>query len=197
MSPRSLLAAVLFLLTAAGAAAGEHPQRLSVFTVNPSTDGTGGAGLSYSYGFTPRWSAEFSAAVQRHINYLQLTYRLPPPPGTPPVYFKRSVTTYGYSALLVYRRENASRFTPWIGAGIHHVPAPQFTGALVVVPSIPGPPASEDEVSRTSAKVAVGLELRLTERLGVRAGVERLLRNDGVNYDRVAKGVLALDWRLR
>ena len=42
----------------------------------------------------------------------------------------------------------------------------------------------EDLEERISAEVMAGFEWRLTDRLGVRASVERLLRNDDVVYDR-------------
>jgi opacity protein-like surface antigen len=197
MSPRSLFAAVLLLLFSFAASAAEHSQRVSGFVVNPGTDRTGSAGLMYSYGWTPRWSAEISAAQQQNRAYLQLRYRFPVP-NPQIIFFERRLNSYPTSARIVYRAENGSRLTPIFGAGVHHVNTPQFSGPLREIPRIPGAPISEDDfVERISAEVMAGFEWRLTDRLGVRASLERLLRNDEVVYDRATKGALALSWRLR
>ncbi len=201
MSPRSLFPAVLsLLLMAAGAAAADHPQRLSFFTANPSTDGTGTLGLAYSYGFSPRWTVEVSGGVQHHYSYLEAVYQTPGP--HPRLYWKQRAMSYPVSGRLIYRHETGGRLTPIFGLGVHHVATPKANGELIPVPSLPVPPVDESEAeSRTFPDVIAGVELRLTSRLGLRLQVERLFnvgdRLADVNYDRVNKGVLALSWRLR
>jgi len=197
MSPRSLVATGIFLLLSLTASAADHPQRVSAFVVNPGTDGTGSAGLMYSYGWTPRWSAELSAAQQQNRAYMQLRYRFPVP-NPQIIFFERRLNSYPTSARIVYRAENGSRLTPIFGAGVHHVNMPQFSGPLREIPRIPGVPMVEEDLEeRTSGEVMAGFEWRLTGRLGVRASVERLLNSDDVVYDRATKGALALSWRLR
>jgi len=196
MSAKAAAATIIFVLFSFVVSANEHPKRLSAFVVNPAAGDTGGFGLMYSHGWTPRWAAEISAAHQRNTAYLQLQYRFPTP-NPKIVFFERSLRSYPMSARIVYRADYGSRLIPILGAGVHHVSTPQFTGPLRVIPRIPGAPMSEDDVeSRTSAEVMAGFEWRLTDRLGLRASVERLLRNDDVVYDRATKGTLALSWRL-
>jgi hypothetical protein len=197
MSPKSLVTAVILLLFPLVASAADHPQRLSVFVANPGTDRTGSAGLMYSFGWTPRWSAEISAAQQQNRAYLQLRYRFPVP-NPQIIFFERRLNSYPTSARIVYRRENGSRLTPMFGAGVHHVNMPQFTGPLRDIPRIPGAPMVEEDLEeRTSGEVMAGVEWRLTGRLALRASVEQLLRHDDVVYDRGTRGALALSWRLR
>lgn len=197
MSPRSVVATVVFLFLSLAASAAEHSQRVSAFVVNPGTDGTGSAGLMYSYGWTPRWSAEISAAHQRNRAYMQLRYRFPVP-NPQIIFFEQRLNSYPTSARIIYRAENGSRLTPIFGAGIHHVNMPQFRGPLREIPRIPGQPLLEEDLEeRTSPEVMAGVEWRLTTRLGVRASVERLLNSDDVLYDRATKAALALSWRLR
>ena len=106
------------------------------------------------------------------------------------------MTTYPWSARIVYGAETASRFSTRLGGGIHHVGGPSnlharpttaFSRKRWVGPS----------PDRTSYEILAGVDVRLTSRLGIRADIEQLLRCERLVYDPLSKGVVGVTWRLR
>jgi len=214
---RNVLAAVLLVctFTASAQELRKGTKQLSVFLTEPSfTESSstgsnvgGGAGIAFSYVFAPRWSAQVSVAAQEHRDvFTRFTTLITGPRGIVtyvPVTSVETVRTYPVELLAKYHFENGSRWTPFLGAGMRYVGAPNVPSSTFgIVPTpVPGAPGviSLDNGShfgtRMSAEVAGGVALRLTPSVSLDLEGRRLLRSDGVAYDPVNRAVIGVSWR--
>jgi hypothetical protein len=213
---RSLLAAALLLcsLTANADDLRAGTKQLSFFITDPSfteshsqgSDVSGGAGLAFSYVFAPQWSAQLSVAAQEHRDVFTRSVQVVTDPnGTvlyAPVTTVENVRTYPIELLGKYHFLNESRWTPFLGAGVRYVQAPDVPSQFQFVtppPSGIGVPTlftgGARYGNRTSAEVAGGVALRITPKLSLDLEARRLLRSDGVAYDPVNRGVIGVSWR--
>jgi len=180
----------LGLLLAAATAIAAEPETgktaLSVFTSNlgwemshNDTTRTGGIGLALSHAFTRQWSAEIKVAREQHYGAVAIYTGEPPSPIIERVPFHE----YPVDLLTHYRFVNGSRWTPYVNGGFRYVSAPKT-----------GDSPNQVFGHRYDLQVGVGTDLRLTQHLGLRFDVNRLVRSQDVFYDPLFRPSLGLKW---
>ena len=113
-----------------------------------------------------------------------------------PVTERVDVQSYPIDLTTRYRFANTSRVTPYLGAGMRYVRAPQNINRLVFVGNGPLFPVTLAPYSdRFSGEVAGGLTARLTPHIGVEVDVKRLLRSDAVPFDSLTRTSAGLTFR--
>jgi outer membrane protein W len=215
---RNLVAAGLLSLCAFTVSADDLRQgskQLSLFVTDPSftessstgSNVSGGTGLAFSYVFARQWSAQLSVAAQEHKEVITrfTTILVDPQTGTTvfaPVTTVEKVHTYPVELLARYHFLNGSRWTPFLGAGVRYVQAPDGAYGLpaaIPPPTIGGPPTffsnGPTYHDRTSAEVAGGVALRITPAVSLDIEARRLLRSEGVRYDPINRAVIGVSWR--
>lgn len=213
---RSLFAAALLLAAAAVHADDLRTgtKQFSFFLTDPSFTETrsqgsnvsGGAGLAFSYVFARQWSAQLSIAAQEHRDVFTRFTPVATPEGTvlfAPLSTVETVRTFPVELLGKYHFFNESRWTPFLGAGVRYVQAPNIPSTFQTFVPEPIGSAAPGTLfvsgprygTRTSAELAAGVALRITPSLSLDLEARRLLRSDGLPYDPVNRGVIGLSWR--
>jgi hypothetical protein len=168
--------------------------RLSVFGISR------GAGIGMAHDWNVHWTTELSIATQSRqlLNTRFITVFDPNGnfPLTAPVTERVGVHSYPIDLTTRYRFENSSRVTPYLGAGVRYVRAPQDISRSILVDSGPIYPVTLEPYSdRVSGEVAGGLTLRLTPHIGVEVDMKRLLRSDAVPFDSLTRSSVGMSWR--
>jgi outer membrane protein W len=167
--------------------------RLLVFAISK------GAGIGMAHDWNSHWTTELSiAAESRQILSTRLITVNNPSGNTPlnvPVTENASVQSVPIDLTTRFRFANTSRVTPYLGAGVRYVRAPQNIQRLIVIGNGPLVPVTLLPYSdRTSGEVAGGLTVRLTPHIGVEADVKRLLRSDNVPFDSLTRTSVGLNF---
>lgn len=188
-------------------------KQFSIFISDPSftesssrgSDVSGGTGIAFSYALTRQWSAQLSISAQEHRTYVTRFTSLVtlPDGGTTlvPVTTSEKVNTYPVELLGRYHFTNESRWTPFLGAGVRYVGAPDVPPSLpIFVPGIGNTPGTTFSTgpgyhNRLSGELAGGVSLRITKAVSLDLEARRLLRSEGVNYDPVNRGVIGVSWK--
>ena len=209
---RSLILATLTALLVASAAFADDASRqhLTLFTTDLGYSSTadqsiwkGGAGLAYRYDLSPRVSASLSVAAEQHQAIITVfSTAINGSPAPLPATSIMKLRTWPVELLTRYSFLTASRWTPFVGAGLRYISAPDVPGASVVIPVIPGTAGGPQFVhstvfpNTTNAEVLGGLSLRLSPRLALEASLHHTLeKHTNAPFDPQNRTAIGLSWK--
>lgn len=146
----------------------DRTNRVSLFISNPvfgwsepgGSDWRAGIGIAFEHRFTPRWSAEVSAAREEHTEHLHIIH-----PGGTTAIREHELVSYPIDVTARHHFFTPhTRWRPYAGAGVRWVNAPEsFVAPL-------------DD--RISAQLVGGVDFNLTPQWSLRVDVKQLLRGD-------------------
>jgi outer membrane protein with beta-barrel domain len=190
---KSIAAAVILVISGFTLQAAPHPLRVGVFgsnigqSANSNESGwSGGTGISASYDWSSRWSTEFSVAQEKHLILLTrfVGSTINGLPAYLPTTSFEKYTTRPIDLVARYSVVNATRFTPFIGAGLHHVAAPDTHPSGIQIPVVPNGSNQSQPVHESrfpdanNGEVVAGVAFAITPRVRIEAGARRLLTSD-------------------
>jgi len=157
--------------------------QVSVFATDPGyaqsqstgSNFTGGIGAALEYRWNQRWALELQVSREERDRTL---VRIDPDPVVPPVQ-RLQGTAYPIDLLLHYRFENASRWKPFLGAGVRYERSAfrQF-----------------DE-NRTLFEVDGGVHFMITPALSLRLDAKQLLADDNGHFDSSIRPSIGFGWK--
>ncbi len=153
---------------------------LSDFTLSSYGHGLrleeGGGGVSVMHFFKPAFSTEFSVGVERQ-HYLQPIVYYTPTPQPPYLFYRRTTfTSYPVDAVAQYHFLNSTRWTPYLGLGVHYANGPH---SFDIDPQIAG-----------------GVLFRITPTFALRFDARQLLGNNSQDWNPAFKPFVGVSWRL-
>lgn len=181
---RTRFIALLFLGAAASTAGADD--RISAFV----SDVAHGTGAAYSHAWSPRWSTELSAAVERRNARIAVF-----PTSGQPFTEVAKVRSYPIDLMMSYHFLNESRWSPYVSAGVHYIRAPsgvlRYPNSIFPLPVSSGRPYD----NRTSAQFGGGVTFAITPHLGLRFDLKQQLGTETVPFDSLTRGSVGLSWR--
>lgn len=158
-----------------------NPLQLSVFATNlgytqstaTGSNWSGGLGAALEYRWNRHWALELQIASEQHTSRF---VRIDQNGGfTADV---RDVTTYPIDLLAHYRFDNASRWQPFVGAGVRHVLS-----------------SSNQLGDQTLLEIDGGVHFMITPSLSLRLDAKHTLVDDNGHFDAGLKPSIGFGWK--
>jgi outer membrane protein W len=178
------LAVVVTLFVAVSGAFAQQSNRATIYANDIGrissqyfgTYWTGGGSLSLNHFWSPRFSTELAAGAQRDYSGGVTFNRDGSVSGKQ--FF--GYTTYPIDVLAQYHFRSATRWQPYVGAGLHYVRSPRgFTGV----------------VHEIDSQIDGGVVFNLSSRLGIVFDARLAPRRESSNWDPIFRPGVGLSWK--
>ena len=192
---RTVIRLLLFALSAP-LFADDRPWRVGVVKVEH------GYAASVAYVPRPLWEIEACVADQSFMKAVSYSDNVPGHGQVSVLVFGR-YRVHPVDLFVTRRFLTGARLSPYVRLGARHVNEPPASGAVIIPQTSPEngrlliPRVNKvfGLTDRDSAEAGAGAQLRLTPRTALRVDLTRLLRNKGVQFDRLTRLTAGLTWK--